>query len=126
MRDLAASGIPAEVSLRVLGLGRSPYYRWLIEPITESELVDAYLANATFDAHRDDSEFGYGSSSRKSPLPVTCGPADSVADLLGQRVACVFGRNKRGKKARVETPADDDLVRGALPPRARTSCGSRT
>lgn len=59
MRDLAASGIAAEVSLNVLGLGRSPYYRWLINPITESELVEAYLANAIFDAHVDDPEFGY-------------------------------------------------------------------
>ncbi|MCW2833445.1 MAG: integrase [Nocardioides sp.] len=59
MRDLAASGIPAEVSLQMLGLGRSPYYRWRVAPVTESELREAYLANAIFDAHRDDPEFGY-------------------------------------------------------------------
>ncbi len=61
MRELAASGVQAEVSLEVLGLGRSPYYRWLIQPITESELVEAYLANAIFDAHVDDPEVGYRS-----------------------------------------------------------------
>ncbi|HEY9565791.1 MAG TPA: IS3 family transposase, partial [Nocardioides sp.] len=59
MRGLAASGTPAEVSLQVLGLARSPYYRWLAVPVTESELREAYLANAIFDAHRDDPEFGY-------------------------------------------------------------------
>lgn len=59
MRDLAASGIPAEVSLQVLGLARSPYYRWLAAPVTESELREAHLANAISDAHRDDPEFGY-------------------------------------------------------------------
>jgi len=35
VRDLAASDVPAEVSLQVLGLGRSPYYRWLTQPITD-------------------------------------------------------------------------------------------
>lgn len=59
MRDLAASGVPAEVSLEVLGLGRSPYYQWLRQPTTDSELTEAYMANALFDAHRDDPEFGY-------------------------------------------------------------------
>ena len=45
--------------MQVLGLGRSPYYRWLAAPITASELHEAYLANAIFDAHRDDPELGY-------------------------------------------------------------------
>lgn len=29
------------------------------DPTTDSELDEAYLANAVFDAHRDDPEFGY-------------------------------------------------------------------
>ena len=47
------------VTCRVLKLSRQPYYRWLANPITDSELVEAYRANALFDAHRDDPEFGY-------------------------------------------------------------------
>lgn len=35
-------------------------HRWLVQPVTSRELVDAYLANAVFDAHHDDPEFGYG------------------------------------------------------------------
>lgn len=54
MSDLAASGIPAVVSLEVLGLGRSAYYRWLARPVIDSEYAEAYLANALFDAHWDD------------------------------------------------------------------------
>jgi transposase InsO family protein len=43
----------------VLNLARQPYYRWLDNPVTDAELAEAYLANALFDAHRDDPEFGY-------------------------------------------------------------------
>jgi len=44
---------------RVLKLSRqSYYYRSLANPITDSEVVEAYRANALFDAHRDDPEFG--------------------------------------------------------------------
>jgi len=58
VRELAADGIPVAVSLRVLKLSRAPYYRSLEHPVTAAELVEAYRANALFDAHRDDPEFG--------------------------------------------------------------------
>jgi putative transposase len=57
--ELAADGIPVAVTCRVLKLARQPYYRWLSAPVTDSEIVEAYRANALFDAHGDDSEFGY-------------------------------------------------------------------
>ncbi|WP_392507562.1 hypothetical protein ACF3NT_11525 [Naumannella halotolerans] len=59
MSELATEGILVAVSLRVLKLSRQPYYRWRKQQLTESELVEAYQANALFDAHRDDPEFGY-------------------------------------------------------------------
>ena len=59
VKELAGDGIPVAVTCRVLKLARQPYYRWLKQPITESELVEAYRANALFDAHRDDPEFGH-------------------------------------------------------------------
>jgi putative transposase len=59
VRELAADGIPVAVTCRVLKIARQPYYRWLARPITDAELKEAYLANALFDAHRDDPEFGY-------------------------------------------------------------------
>ena len=59
MSELAADGIPVAVTCRVLKLARQPYYRWLANPVTPAELVQAYRANALFDAHGDDPEFGY-------------------------------------------------------------------
>ena len=59
VRELAADGIPVTVTCRVLDIARQPYYRWLENPVTDAELAQAHLANAIFDAHRDDPEFGY-------------------------------------------------------------------
>jgi putative transposase len=59
VRELTADGVPVAVTCRVLKIARQPYYRWLANPITRAELVMAYRANALFDAHRDDPEFGY-------------------------------------------------------------------
>ena len=36
-----------------------PYYRWRANPVIDAERVQAYRANALFDAHRADPEFGY-------------------------------------------------------------------
>jgi putative transposase len=38
---------------------RQHYYRWLARPVTTAEQTLAWRANALFDAHRDDPEFGY-------------------------------------------------------------------
>ena len=57
--ELADDGIPVAVTCRVLKLARQPYYRWLANPITAAEINQAYRANALFDAHHDDPEFGY-------------------------------------------------------------------
>ena len=59
VRELAAGGIPVTVTCRVLKIARQPYYRWRKHQVTESELVEAYRANALLDAHRDDPEYGY-------------------------------------------------------------------
>ena len=59
VRELAEDGITVTVTCRVLSLCRQQYYRWLKEPITEHQRKHANVANALFDAHRDDPEFGY-------------------------------------------------------------------
>ena len=69
VRELAGDGVPVTVTCRVLKIARQPYYRWLAQPVTDTELKEAYRANALFEAHRDDPEFGYrflarGSGSR--------------------------------------------------------------
>ena len=58
VRDLAADGIPVTVTCRVLEIARQPYYRWLANPITDSEVQEAYRINALIAAHADDPEYG--------------------------------------------------------------------
>ncbi|GHG50868.1 integrase [Flavimobilis marinus] len=63
VRELAATGapvrVPVAVTCRVLKLARAPYYRWLAAPVTARDLAQAHRANALFDAHADDPEFGH-------------------------------------------------------------------
>ncbi len=59
VRELAGDGIPVTVTCRVLKIARQPYYRWLARPVTDTERGQAHRANALFDAHLDDPEFGY-------------------------------------------------------------------
>ena len=59
MSELAVDGIPVAVTCRVLKLARQPYYRWLAHPVTDAEITEAYRANALFDPHRGEPEFGY-------------------------------------------------------------------
>lgn len=100
------------VSCRVLGLARAPYYRWLKSPFTDSQLDEAYLANAIFDAHRDDPEFGY----RFLADEVRQGDHD-VSDRVVWRICrdfgwwSCFGKPKARKGSKPGTPAHDDLVR---------------
>ncbi|WP_125107154.1 IS3 family transposase [Gulosibacter massiliensis] len=108
--ELAASGIPVTVTCRVLRLSRQPYYRWLASPITDSEVVEAYRANALFDAHRDDPEFGHrllADEARDAGEP--------MADRTAWRITAsncwwsVFGK-KRGRNSKKPGPAvHDDL-----------------
>jgi len=112
VKELAADGIPVAVTCRVLKLARQPYYRWLTAPITGRDLQQAYLADALFDAHRDDPEYGYrllGDEAREA--------GHDGCDRTIWRVCAdngwwsVFGkkRTKNGKKS--GPPAHDDLVR---------------
>ncbi|MFD8685721.1 hypothetical protein [Streptomyces sp. NPDC059651] len=61
VRELAAADapdrVPVAVTCRVLGPARQPYYRWLNSPVPDTDLDEAYRADALFDAHRDDPEF---------------------------------------------------------------------
>ncbi|MDS1115070.1 IS3 family transposase [Gordonia westfalica] len=111
VKELAADGIPVAVSCRVLKLSRQPYYRWLASPVTDAELTEAYRANALFDAHREDPEFGYR---------FLAGEAASTVGAMCERTAwrichgnrwwSVFGK-KRGRNGRRSgPPVHDDLV----------------
>ena len=114
VRELADDGIPVTVSSRVLDLGRSAYYRWLDTPIVESQLDEAYLANAIHDAHLDDPEFGYRFLADEVRQ---LNEHAEVSDRVVWRICrdngwwSVFGKPRRGKASKPGTPSHDDLVR---------------
>jgi len=111
VRELAGDGIPVTVTCRVLKMARQPYYRWLANPITTAELTAAYRANALFDAHRDDPEFGYRflvDEAREAGEPMAERTAWKICSDLGWFSAFGKKRGKSGKKP--GPPVHDDLV----------------
>ena len=113
MSELAADGIPVAVTCRVLDIARQPFYRWLDRPVTDAELVGAYRADALFDAHRDDPEFGYrflADEARAAGQPMVERTARKIRSGMGWWSA--FSRKRR---------------RGTAPTRASSTCArSRT
>jgi len=105
--------VPVAVTCRVLKIARQPYYRWLVQPVTDAEWTEAHLANALFDAHRDDPEFGY-----RFLVDEARDAGHQMADRTAWRICSdngwfsVFGKKKaRGKGRKVGPPVHDDLVR---------------
>ena len=112
VKELAADGIPVAVTCRVLKLARQPYYRWLANPITDAELVEAYRANALFDAHRDDPEFGHRLLADEARVA-----GEAMSDRTAWKITSrngwwsAFGKRKaRGKGKKAGPPVHDDLV----------------
>jgi putative transposase len=101
VRELAADGIPVAVSCRVLKLSRQPYYRWLAAPIPEAVVIEAYRADALFDAHRDDPEFGYrylADEAEAAGQPMAARTAWLLCSASDWFSAFGKGRAKNGKK----------------------------
>jgi putative transposase len=100
------------VTCRVLKIARQPYYRGLACPVSDAELDEAYVANAVFDAHRDDPEFGY-----RFLADEVRQAGHQVCDRTVWRICrdngwwSVFGRPRSRRKTKAGTPAHDDLVR---------------
>jgi len=111
VRELAVDGIPVTVTCRVLKIARQPYYRWLKCPVTDAELVAAYRANALFEAHKDDPEFGYrflADEAREAGEQMAERTAWRICSELGWWSA--FGK-KRGRNGKTPgPPVHDDLV----------------
>ncbi|MGW5200355.1 IS3 family transposase [Streptomyces spiralis] len=110
VKELAVDGVPVTVTCRVLKLARQPYYRWLDKPVADAVLEEAYRANALFDAHRDDPEFGYRFLADEAR-----GAGASMAERTAWRICrdnrwwSVFGK-KRGRGKKAGPPVHDDLV----------------
>ena len=111
VRELAADGIPVTVTCRVLKLARQPYYRWLAAPVTANDLVAAYRADALFDAHRDDPEFGYRflvAEAAAGGHPMAARTAWAIC--AANRWWSAFGKPRRGKGGRPGPPVHNDQV----------------
>ncbi|SFT98541.1 Integrase core domain-containing protein [Geodermatophilus amargosae] len=111
VQELAVNGIPVTVTRRVLKIACQPYYRWLTAPVTASDLVAAYRADAPFDAHRDDPEFGYQlllEEAAANGQPMTARTAWAIC--AANRWWSAFGKPSRGKGARPGPPVHDDRV----------------
>jgi putative transposase len=99
------------VTCRVLKIARQPYYRWLRCPVTDAELVAAYRANALFNAHRDDPEFGY-----RFLLDEARDAGEEMAERTAWKICSDLGwwsvfRKKRGRNGKkLGPPVHDDLV----------------
>jgi len=110
--ELRRDGIPVTVTCRVLKLARQPFYRWLACPINDAELVEAYRANALFDAHTDDPEFGYrflADEAREVGEPMADRTAWRICTVNGWW--SVFGKKEaRGKAKQPGPPVHEDLV----------------
>jgi len=110
VRDLAADGEPVAVTCRVLKLARQPYYRWLAKPVGDAELVQAYRADALFDAHRDYPEFGYRflvDEARQAGEAMAERTAWKLCSQMGFFSA--FGRRRGRNGKRPGPPVHDDL-----------------
>ena len=111
MSELAADGIPVTVTCRVLKLARQPYYRWLAKPVINSELTEAYRANALFDAHRGDLEYGHrflADEAREAGQVMARRTAWRICSTNGW--FSVFSKDQRGKAGKPGLPVHDDLV----------------
>ena len=112
VRELAADGIAVAVTCRVLKIARQPYYRWLAQPVTDADWVQAHRANALFDAHREDLEFGHrllADEARELGQPMSDRTAWRICSDNGWW--SVFGKPRAYSKARrAGAPAHDDLV----------------
>jgi putative transposase len=99
------------VTCRVLKIARQPYYRWLADPVTDAERHQAYLANALFDAHRDDPEFGYRFLADEARAA-----GFEAADRTVWRICSAngwwssFGKRRSKKRSTPAAAAHDDLV----------------
>jgi hypothetical protein len=87
-------------------------YRWLANPVSDTEWDTALLTNAVFDAHHDDPEFGY-----RFLTDEVKDAGFSACERTVWRICAangwwsVFGKKRSKKGATSRTPAHDDLVR---------------
>ena len=99
------------VTCRVLNMGRQAYYRWVENPVSCREWVQAHRVNALVDAHRGDPEYGYRLL-RDEAETNGWGMSRRTAWRLAsaQNLASVTVRRRRGSGKTPGPAVADDLV----------------
>ena len=111
VRELAEGGIPVTVTCRVLTMARQAYYRWLVDPVSESQMLQAHRANALVDAHGSDPEYGYRllrDEAETNGWVMSRRTAWRLASALN--LASVTVRRRRGSGKTPGPAVADDLV----------------
>lgn len=112
MSELAADGIPVAVTCRVLKFAKQPYYRWLGDPVSQRDWVDAHLINAAIDVHADDPAFGYRFiADELAEAGFTASERRVWRVCSENEIFSAFVRKRRGEGRLVGPPVRDDLVR---------------
>jgi putative transposase len=111
VRELTSTGYPSPVTCRVLREARQLYDRLVVTPVGSRELSWAYLADAVFDAHTDDPEYGYRLLADEARQAGGSGCDRAVWRICrDQQWWSAFGR-RRGKNGKKDgPPAHDDKV----------------
>lgn len=110
MNDLAADSGPHRSAWRMLGIARQPCYRWLKNPVTDTELTEAYRANAVRCPPRDP-EFGYRYLADEAEYE-----GEKMCWRTAWRICPTGGwisaisKEGRGRHRKAGPPVHDDLV----------------
>ena len=111
MTQLATERISVALTCRVLKLCRQQYYRWLASPVTPAERDQAHRANALFDAHRDDPEFGYRYLHDEAGAAGVSMSARTAWKLCSTNAWwSAFGKKRGRSGKRPGPPVHDDLL----------------
>jgi putative transposase len=109
--ELAADGIPAVVTCRVLGFTPQAFHKWKANPISDRDWANAHLINAAHDIHRDDPMFGYRFICDELNAEYGIAASENRVQRLcsAHGILSVLAR-KRGRGVKPGPAVHDDLV----------------
>ncbi|WP_258016856.1 IS3 family transposase [Nocardioides marinisabuli] len=115
VREMAAAGapirVPVAVALRVLGLSRQGYYKWLADPVSQRDWDDAHLLDVILEVHEDDATLGYRliTDELADEHGITVGE-NRVHRLCKSAGIYASHHKKRSKAGTTGPPPHDDLL----------------
>ncbi|MEE3126107.1 MAG: IS3 family transposase [Actinomycetota bacterium] len=115
VREMAAAGAPIRapvaVALRVLGLSRQGYYKWLADPVSQRDWDDAHLLDVILEVHEDDATLGYRliTDELADEHGITVGE-NRVHRLCKSAGIYASHHKKRSKAGTTGPPPHDDLL----------------